>query len=221
MILGARFLAVSAMLLGTLAVLDLRSDVDKVPPHQPLAQMPETIAAWTARDIPLDDEVLHVLGDGVFLNRVYEQPASSGTAAAPAGPVGLFIGYFPTQRTGQAIHSPQNCLPGAGWTFLSERPLHFVDAHGRSFNVGEYVITNGNYKQDVLYWYQSHGRSIAGEYKAKFYLIADAMRYNRTDGALVRVITPIQPGETEQQAHDRALRFTTQMTPLLPSYIPD
>ena len=221
MILGAKYIAVSALLLGTLAVLDLRSDVDKVPPHQPLAQMPETIDSWTARDIPLDDEVLKVLGDGVFLNRVYEQPANAGSAAAPGGPVGLFIGYFPTQRTGQAIHSPQNCLPGAGWTFLSERPLHFTDARGRGFDVGEYVITNGNFKQEVLYWYQSHGRSIAGEYKAKFYLIADAMRYNRTDGALVRVITPFQIGETEEQAHNRALKFTKDMAPLLPAYIPD
>ena len=221
MIVGAKFAAVAALMLGTLAVLDLRSDKDRVPPHLPLAQMPETISTWTAQDIPLDDEVLHVLGDGVFLNRVYQEPASSGTTQAPAGPVGLFIGYFPTQRTGQAIHSPQNCLPGAGWTFLSSRPLHFTDAKGRGYDVGEYIISNGNLKQDVLYWYQSQGRSIAGEYSAKFHLIVDAIRYNRTDGALVRVITPMQPGETEEQAHNRAVQFTSQMAPLLPAYIPD
>jgi EpsI family protein len=135
--------------------------------------------------------------------------------------VGLFIGYFPTQRTGQEIHSPQHCLPGAGWSFLSAQAIKLKGDNGHLYNVGEYVISNGSVKQEVLYWYRSHGRSISNEYRAKFYLIADALRYNRTDGALIRVITPLQPGETQQQAHNRAVKFTADLAPMLPAYIPN
>lgn len=215
MIFGGRFIAASAIMLATAAVLGLRSDTDRVPSSTPLDQLPQQIESWKSRDIALDPEVLNVLGDGRFLNRVY-LPNDSASA-----PVGLFIGYFPTQRTGQAIHSPQNCLPGAGWTFLSAHPITLTDDSGKNYDIGEYVITDGNIKQEVLYWYREHGRSISSEYRAKFYMIADAMRYNRTDGALVRIITPIQKGETEQQAHDRAVFFTERLAPMLPAYIPD
>ena len=216
MMVWGKFAAVSALMLATLVILDTRSDQDKVPPHAPLADMPTHIGAWQSQDIALDPEVLQVLGDGVFLNRVYDEPPAPGN-----GPVGLFIGFFPTQRTGQAIHSPQNCLPGAGWTFLSAHSITITDINGKSYDVGEYLITDGNIKQEVLYWYRSHGRSISDEYKAKLYMIADAIRYNRTDGALVRVITPLEPGESQSQAHDRAVKFTAQMAPMLPAFIPN
>jgi EpsI family protein len=135
--------------------------------------------------------------------------------------VGVFIGYFATQRTGQTIHSPQHCLPGAGWSFESSRYGTLEDINGKQFNVGEYVINNGESRQFVVYWYQAHGRSIANEYRAKAYMLADAIRYNRTDGALVRVITPIAAGETVEAARLRAIGFTSHLTPYLPQFIPN
>jgi EpsI family protein len=207
----------------TLGLLLHRGDADHVPPSDPLSLMPSTIDGLTAHDIPLDDDVLTVLGKGDFLNRMYTAPnpqqASAGTGAAY--PIGLFIGYFATQRTGQSIHSPQHCLPGAGWTFESSRYASLDDINGKRFDVGEYVINNGESRQFVIYWYQAHGRSIANEYRAKAYMLADAIRYNRTDGALVRVITPIAASETVEAARERALRFTRRMTPFLPQFIPN
>lgn len=217
----AKYLVVAGLLASTLTVLSLRSDQDYVPPHQPLDQFPQSMGQWSARDIPLDPEVLKVLGDGFFLNRVYEEPASAATPSRPAGPVGLFIGYFPTQRTGDAIHSPQNCLPGAGWTFLSSHPLELKADNGRTYRVGEYLIGNGEIRQEVLYWYREQGRTVAGEYRAKLDMIIDAMRHNRTDGALIRVITPVDPGEDVADAHNRAVAFTARLIPLLPAYIPN
>lgn len=219
--IGFKFLAVTAMMGATLGIMMTRSDTDHVPAHAPLQSMPGTLGSWTARDVPLDPEVLHVLGDGSFLNRVYDESASAGTSGAPSGPVGLFIGYFPTQRTGQSIHSPQNCMPGSGWQFLWGHPMTLVDGTGKKYNVGEYLISNGTIQQEVLYWYQSQGRSVSNEYRAKFYMIEDAIRHNRTDAALVRVITPVQPGETQQQAHNRAVEFTKLLTPSLSTYIPN
>ncbi|MBS1815523.1 MAG: EpsI family protein [Acidobacteria bacterium] len=216
-----KFIVVTLLLASTATFLGMRSNVDQVPPSLPLSQLPQQIGAWKSRDIALDPAVLQILGDGRFLNRLYMESSSAGPTQIPAGPIGLFIGYFPTQRTGQAIHSPQNCLPGAGWTFLSEHPITLTDEDGKNYDIGEYVITDGNIKQEVLYWYRAHGRSISSEYRAKFYMIADAMRYNRTDGALIRIITPMQPGETQQQVHDRAISFAKKLAPMLPAYIPD
>jgi EpsI family protein len=224
-----RFWTVVILLAATALVLHTRGDHDNVPYSKPLSQMPEALAGYVSHDIPIQDDVLAILGKGDFLNRIYTVPAgilpvAASPLSAPSSsnaPIGLFIGYFPSQRTGQSIHSPQNCLPGAGWTFDSRRYTTITSADGRIFHVGEYVISNGPSKQFVLYWYQAHGRSIANEYRAKFYMIADAIRMNRTDGAIVRVISPIQTGEPVAAARARVVAFTTQLTPLLPQFIPN
>lgn len=219
---SSRFWAIALLLCAALALLHWRGDVDKVPPSQPLDQLPEQIGVWTAEDIPLRADVLEVLGKGVFLNRSYQLAAHQSTPDAPPGSViGLFIGYFPTQRTGQAIHSPQNCLPGAGWTFETRGVTNLTDRNGKVYQVGEYLISDGKSRDEVLYWYRSHGRSIANDYKAKLYTLADSIRYNRTDAALIRIITPVLPGENREQAHQRAVSFAEKLAPMLPPYIPD
>ena len=171
-------------------------------------------AHYVCLNIEIDQETLDVLGAGDFLSRVYTQQGQSL-------PVGLFIGYFPTQRTGVTIHSPKHCLPGAGWVFESSQTVDLADADGKQHRVGEYIIANGENRQFVIYWYQAHGRSVANEYAAKVYMVADAMRMNRTDGALVRVITPIDANEGTAGARARAEAFTAQLAPMLPRFIPD
>jgi len=218
-----RYWAVVLILVATATLLLKRGDKDYVPDHDSLDAMPQTIGAWSSRDVPIDAETLAVLGKGEFLSRLYT--GNPGAQEVKPGvqplPVDLFIGYFPTQRTGQTIHSPQHCLPGAGWTFESSEYTNLTDVKGKNYNVGEYVIGNGDSRQFVIYWYQAHGRSIANEYKAKAYMVSDAIRTNRTDGALVRVITQIAPSESVSSARDRAVLFTSEMAPYLPRFIPD
>jgi EpsI family protein len=217
-----RFWLVIVLLASTAFVLQSRGDADLIPVSQPLSQMPEHFGGWTAQDVPLTDDTLAVLGKGDFLNRVYtSRPAAASSSTTRLAPISLFIGYFPSQRTGQTMHSPQNCLPGAGWTFDSQRYTSLEDINGKQYKVGEYVISNGDIKQFVIYWYQAHGRSIPNEYKAKLYMVADAIRMNRTDGALVRVITQVLPSESLDSARERATQFTQQMAPNLPRFIPD
>ncbi|MBV9670597.1 MAG: EpsI family protein, partial [Acidobacteriales bacterium] len=157
--------------------------------------------------------VLEVLGKGEFLSRLYTAPNQL--------PVDLFVAYFPTQRSGSSIHSPKNCLPGAGWYFASSKKNEIAGDDGKRYQVGEYLISNGTSRQFVIYWYQAHGRSVASEYWAKFYLISDAMRLDRTDGALVRVITPLSTSENVQEAQERARSFTAHLVPSLHNVIPD
>jgi EpsI family protein len=209
-----RFWTAALMLIGTVLLLRARGNADHNPPCEPLPQFPVTINGWTGTDLPIDAETLEVLGAGDFLSRVYFQ----GPRTAP---VNLFIGYFPTQRTGQTIHSPRHCLPGAGWSFESSSYLDLADETGKPHRVGEYVIVNGESRQFVIYWYQAHGRSVANEYMAKIYMVADAMRMNRTDGALIRVITPIASSEGTADARVRAEGFAMRIAPLLPRFIPN
>lgn len=214
-----RFWIVIALLVSTIFVLQSRGDVDQVPSSEPLSRMPRAFGSWISQDIPLTDDTLEVLGKGDFLNRIYTLQSPAGEARVP--PISLFIGYFASQRTGQTMHSPQNCLPGAGWTFESQRYTTIHDVNGKEYKVGQYVISNGDIKEFVIYWYQAHGRSVPNEYIAKGYMVADAIRMNRTDGALVRVITQIMPSETLEDAEARAIHFTQQMAPDLPRFIPN
>jgi EpsI family protein len=225
-----RFWTVVLLLAFTIFVLESRGDVDRVPVSEPLKLMPETLGAYNSEDIPLTDDTLSVLGKGDFLNRVYtsqlhETYLTGGNRtdkpSSVSPPIGLFIGYFATQRTGQTMHSPQHCLPGAGWTFESQKYTTLQDANGKTYNVGEYLINNGEVKQFVIYWYQAHGRSVPNEYVAKAYMVTDAIRTNRTDGALVRVITQVMPSEPLQSAEARAIHFTQLMAPNLPRFIPN
>jgi EpsI family protein len=209
-----RFWTIVVLLGGTALLLHARGSADVIPVSEPLSQVPRIIAGWSGTDVEIDPETRDVLGAGDFLSRVYTQ-------ADNAQPIGLFIGYFPTQRTGVTIHSPKNCLPGAGWAFESSRYVKLNDAEGRSHQVGEYIIANGQDRQFVIYWYQAHGRSIANEYMAKVYLVTDAIRMNRTDGALVRVITPIAAGEYALAAKTRAEAFAARLVPMLPRFIPN
>jgi len=209
-----RFWAAVLLLAGTAILLHTRPNADRNPPSEPLSVFPNSIEGWTGRDQVIDQETRDVLGAGDFLSRIYTQDQQSL-------PISLFIGYFPTQRTGQTIHSPKHCLPGSGWIFESSNYVDLVDVNGNRHRVGEYIIADGDAKQFVIYWYQAHGRSIANEYMAKIQMVTDAIRMNRTDGALIRVITPIAPGEGVSAAKKRAEEFTMQIAPMLPRFVPD
>ncbi len=198
----------------TFSLVEMRGDTDRVPPSVPLAEMPKTVDGLKSQDVPISQASLDVLGKGIFLNRIYQ------SAPGATRPVGLFIGYFPTQRSGQSIHSPQNCLPGSGWNFDHSGTTEF-SAGGETYRVGEYLISNGVGRQEVLYWYRSHGRNIANDYAAKFHMLKDSILYGRTDAALVRIITPLDQDETVAVAHDRVVHFAEQLVPLLPTYIPN
>lgn len=171
------------------------------------------VGNWSGENVLLDEKTLQTLGPGEFLNRVYED-APRRTYSS------LFIAYFPSQRMGDTIHSPKNCIPGAGWTPIESAAISLPVMNGQSIDVNRYVIARGLDRQLVLYWYQSHGRVTPSEYWAKIHLVTDSVRLNRSDGALVRVITPIAERESMASAQNRAVQFSQQIFPLVSTYIP-
>jgi EpsI family protein len=209
-----RYWTICLILAGTASFLHYREGPDRQVAREPLSDFPVHLSGWTATDQPIDAETLEALGAGDFLSRVYSSDES-------AAPISLLVGYFPTQRTGTTIHSPKNCLPASGWAFESSSTVLLEDVAGKTHRIGEYVIANADNRQFVIYWYQAHGRSVSNEYMAKIYLISDAIRMNRTDGALVRVITPIRSSGPLSEAKLRAEAFVRELFPALPRFIPD
>ena len=117
-----------------------------------------------------------------------------------AAPFQLYIGYYTSQKNGDTIHSPKNCLPGAGWDPIHSEYIAIAIPGDRKIVVNEYVIQQNQDQELVFYWYRGRGRVIASEYAGKFWMMADAITRKRTDGALVRLITPMSDGEAQARA---------------------
>ena len=184
-------------------------------PRQALASLPRALGEWSApMDLPLGNDALAVLGVDDYVSRTY-----LSTASAP--PVNLYVGYYDSQRQGDTLHSPQNCLPGAGWQAI-EGGRARLELGDRTAIVNRYVIQKGLDRQVVLYWYQGRGRVVANEYANKFWLMVDAARLHRSNGALVRVIAAAgrSTGGSLAAADTAATNFTRTLFPHLAAYLP-
>jgi EpsI family protein len=176
----------------------------------PLSALPLQLGAWRGIEgPPVAADVARVLRADDYANRVYRR--TDGAA------VGLWVASYSSQRQGDAIHSPQNCLPGTGWTPLDHsRPVLTVS--GRRHPVNRYVVQRRGERQLVVYWYQGRGRIVASEYANKLYLLVDAIRQRRTDGTLVRVTAPVRGDPRHADAH--VAEFIAALQPDLSRWLP-
>jgi EpsI family protein len=185
----ARVLTVFLILQGAVIYSSQRNEI--IPPTRPLAELSKSLGDWRfAEEGVVDQESQDVLKADDLLLREYKQP-STGQAAT------LFVAAFRSQRNGKTPHSPKNCLPGAGWTSLSQDDYQIDVGQAAPITVNRYVVQHAEQRQLVMYWYQSRDRVVAGEYAAKYYVMVDAVKLNRTDTALVRVVVPIVNGDAE------------------------
>ena len=201
------------------AVAVTRADRAEEPTNRTtFALFPLQIGQWSGvQQAPFTARVLEVLGVDDYVTRAYFLPDRTGA--------GLYIGYWKSQRQGDSIHSPLNCLPGAGFEPVSQRMMALPDTRtpgAPDLVVNRYVVQKGIDRQLVIYWYQSHGRVVASEYWSKFYLVADAVRLNRTDGAIVRIIVAItgESAAAEQKAENTAVSFAKELLPKLQPFLP-
>jgi EpsI family protein len=184
-----------------------------VPVNRPLAEVPATMGAWNkVSEGVIEPEIQDILKADDLLTRTY----ASNSYNIPAH---LFVAFFRSQRTGQAPHSPKNCLPGNGWVPTVNDVIH-IPIEGRpSLEVNRFIVAKGDQKSVVLYWYQSRDRVVASEYTAKFYVLADALRYNRTDTALVKVVVPVIEGQPEK-SEKAAIEFVQALFQPLRQHFP-
>jgi EpsI family protein len=204
----------SAVLLLQAAGFYALSRRENVPSARLLSELPRQFQAWQmTQEVAIDPNIQDVLRADDTVNRMYSDSANGRVAS-------LFVAFFRSQRSGQAPHSPKNCLPGSGWV-PTDSAVASIRIPGRiePIRVNRYLVSKGDQRTLVLYWYQSRDRVIASEYAAKFYLVADAIRHNRTDTALVRISVPLtgDQGDAERTAEDFVQSFFISLRQFLPA----
>ena len=166
--------------------------------------------------VTLDPDTIRVLGATDYVNATY-------AAANETGYVNFFAAWYVKQTEGAGIHSPAVCLPVGGWEVFSidPTPVSIPDTVYGNFTVNRAVIQKGTSKQLVYYWFEQRGKRMTNDYAAKVSVVWDSLTMGRSDGALVRFVTPISPGETEAAAEARMQRFMAVALQKLPRFIPE
>ena len=212
---GARHVAprsakTAAALLGVAVALSyaLPERAEATPQRRWFVDFPMSLEAWSGRQGRIEEQYLEVLKLDDYLMADF----SDGVDA-----VNVYSAYYASQRQGESVHSPRSCIPGGGWriTELSTEPVG-----DGGFRVNRALIELGDDKQLVYYWFKQRDRELTNEYAVKWYIFVDALTKQRTDGALVRLVTPVRPGEPVELADARlqefALAARTEMAPFLP-----
>ena len=198
---------------GALIVSTLPARVEIVPDRRPLALFPMSLGEWSGSPQSLDPLVLGSLGLTDYVLADFTSQAAVGR------PVNFYIAYYASQRLGTQVHSPRLCIPGGGWDVVSQSTVDVVRPDGTTSPADRVVIQKGDVRQIVYYWFEERGRRLTSETEIKVFALVDAMKRNRSDGALVRLVVPVT-GADDAQA-DRTLRdFIDMADPALSKFLP-
>jgi exosortase D (VPLPA-CTERM-specific) len=196
-----------------MAAFHLSERQEIVPERLRFVEFPTNLGPWQGHASLLEPQIEHALGLEDYILSDYKKSGSEV--------VNFYVAYYASQRKGSSPHSPVVCIPGGGWQILQfERTSYRSDALNVTLNLNRVVIARDNNKQLVYYWFVERGHNIANEYSSKWHMFIDAITKNRTDGALVRLVTPLYPGEAEHAADERLQSFINELEPRLKAYLP-
>ncbi len=207
------FVPAAVLALGSLLLSGIREQ-RSMPPRAPITTLPSDLVGFRGRDLVVPDEERKVAGMSDYAMRAF------GPDSTPA--FTLYVGYYDKQVQGKSIHSPKNCLPGAGWEIMATDRRSLANAASAG-TVNRVLLANRGVRALVYYWYQGRGRIESSEYKVKWNLLADAARYGRTEEALVRIVIPISSkaeGMSEAQADELASRVMSTVVPEISRVLP-
>jgi exosortase D (VPLPA-CTERM-specific) len=184
------------------------------PPRTAFSEFPVQFADWQGRPEPMEQVYIDALK---FTDYALINFKNSGGDV-----INLYSAYYESQRKGESVHSPRSCLPGGGWEIQSLTQVDVPNAtvDGVPLRVNRALISYGDQKQLVYYWFQQRGRVMTNEFLVKWYMLIDAIFMHRTDGALVRVIAPLTPGGDVSRLDGALNEFTADIAPMLSRYIP-
>lgn len=211
-----KWLPAGVLLLAGASVLvyELGGRAEEQPLRQSLKTFPLELGDWRARqESSLSIDVEQALGFSDYVLADYVDPEGAE--------VNFYVAYYASQRKGVSPHSPQVCIPGGGWVISGIEQVKFPLTDGKPMEAVRVLIDKSGQRQLVYYWFEQRGRRISNEYWMKWYLLQDALMRNRTDGALVRVVTALGPSEDVQRADERLQRLVRLAIPMLGSYVPD
>ncbi len=212
---GAASLVVLA-LLGGAAALALATPEQQLrkPARQAFTEFPLSLpGGWLGRPDRIAPDILAVLAVDDYFIANYARPSAPW--------VNFYTAYYASQSGGQSSHSPRTCIPGDGWAILSIEPVTIALESGASMQVNQAVIQKGELRQLVYYWFQQRGQVMTGEYEVKWGILRDAMLHDRSDGALIRLVTPVLAQEGQAAAEQRLSDFLRSLQPRLRAFIPD
>jgi len=197
-----RYLPASVLGAGCLLVGTTTTQQRQMTLAAPLESVPRALAGYPSVDRSISADERRVVGASAYLFREF----SWGSQTAFT----VYVGYYDHQLQGKAIHSPKNCLPGAGWEVVSAAEEQLATAAG-PVPVNRYVLVNEHQRAMVYYWYQGRGRVEGNEYRVKFQLLRDAALLRRSDEALVRVVIPVET--TDSAAAVLGRRVSAELVP--------
>jgi len=202
------------LLLALPASFQITGREERIPDRSEFTVFPLLRGDWVGRDSSLSEDVLGVLKLTDYINANYRQ-AGNGI------PVNFYVAYYQSQHRGSSIHSPRSCIPGGGWQISELTESSMEDQIGISgLKVNRMLITMGENRQLVYYWFAQRGRVLTSEYLAKWYLFEDSLKMKRSDGALVRLVTALPPDSDIAEADARLQQFLLDFYPILPRYLP-
>jgi exosortase D (VPLPA-CTERM-specific) len=199
------------------AMLALPARAEAIPGRRSFVEFPLQLGDWRGHRGVLEQVYIDTLQFDDYIIADYQEGSATGL------PVNFYVAWYNSQRSGQSAHSPRSCLPGGGWkiTEFGQRALPQVPLHGQPLLVNRAVIEQGDARALVYYWFKQRDRDVTSEYAVKWWLFRDAIRRNRTDGALVRLVRNVPPGTDIAQADADIARFAQLAVPQLTAYVPD
>lgn len=209
-----QFITAAALLAVTLTIHSTIDFREKIPSSKPFINFPLAIGEWQGKRQFLDKQFIDALQFSDYTSVDYSKPDSL--------PVNVYVAYYESQRKGISIHSPETCLPGSGWLFKQAGTMT-IPLYGKgpsSITVMRALMERGGSTQLVYFWFNQRGRILTNPYEMKMYNIWDALTRKRTDGALVRFITPMSASEKVADADKRLKSFILEMVPTLNAFIP-
>ncbi|SFJ73755.1 VPLPA-CTERM-specific exosortase XrtD [Jannaschia pohangensis] len=208
---GGAMMALAGLTFAAIGLQAALSEAGPVP-RSTLAAYPLTLGNWSGQRGYLDPDVVRILGATDYLAADYAAPGQSGA-------VGLFVAWYARQADGTGLHSPEICLPAAGWEIASlDKTTLQID--GDSFPVNRAIIQNGLSRQMVYYWFEQRGTRLTSDWQAKFSAVRDGLLTGRSDGMMVRFMTPIGADESEADAEARLRALAVDALPPLVPLIP-
>jgi len=213
--------AIALLLVAATATLFAPDGDMKAPPRQSFSQFPLQLSeGWQGRTDRIAPDILAALAVTDYFMGNYVQANASGDTPRNAPWVNFYSAYYASQSGGESSHSPRTCIPGDGWAILKIEQVQ-VPKPGAALVVNRALIQKGEHRHLVYYWFRQRGQTLTGEMEVKWGILRDALLYDRSDGALIRLITPVLPGEDPATAEKRLASFVHATQPLLGAYIPD
>jgi EpsI family protein len=205
-----KLIIVTVVMLFSAFILNFAKESKETPPLNKFSKFPLKIGQWQGKKDFFDQKVYDILGVDDSVLAHYKNPQNRY--------VQLYVGFYRSQKEGDLIHSPKNCMPGSGWNIVNSGIEEVVLKSNKKIKVIRLNLKKDSEEQIVLYWFQSRGRIISSEYWQKIWLVVDSVTKGRTDGSFVRLVSPVN--ETREKTLETLKEFTIDIYPYLNEYIP-